>query len=96
MAMKKKIKDQREKGRYGRQAKGDFAIPNGEKHNNRPEQIFIIHFLKMKELGIYISTHIMSQGKLSQETPHRVITKQACRTLKIKKTLRSEAKYNHL
>lgn len=37
MAMKKKIKDQREKGRYGRQVKGDFVIFNGEKYNNRLE-----------------------------------------------------------
>lgn len=56
--MKKNVKkDQREKDRYGGRAKRDFAIPSGEKQNNRSEQVFIIHFPEIKEVWIYISTH---------------------------------------
>lgn len=58
MVMKEQKKDQREKDKYGRQAKGNFASPNGEKQINGSGQIFIIHFLEIKSflnLHKYIS-----------------------------------------
>lgn len=37
-------------GRYGRQAKREFAIPNREKQNNGSEKTFVINFVAIKEL----------------------------------------------
>lgn len=50
MVMKEQKKDQREKDKYGGQAKRKFAIPNGEKQINGSGKIFIIHFLEIKGL----------------------------------------------
>lgn len=50
-------KDQRKKDKFWGQTKRDFAVPNGEKQINGSEQIFINHFLEIKDLWIYISTY---------------------------------------
>lgn len=53
---------------YGGQAKKDFASPNGEKHINRSEQIFTIHFLEIKHLWIYINTYHLPGERESGKT----------------------------